>query len=786
MNSKLLCLLISLFLFTTSAYAQDLSLKGRVINAETQALSHISVFILATDSSRIADSQTDSTGVFSFEIPASDYILQFKQFGNILLEQALPLTESMDLGDIRVNESQMLEGVTIQGSRKLVEQKIDRLVYNVSNSIAAQGMTGLDALRNTPLIRVQDPDGVSIIGKGSVSFMINDRMLNLSGSELLNYLQSIRSDDILRIEVITTPPAKYEAEGNSGIINIILKTNVNTGFSGSVNGTVQKGKAFGTRSAASLNYQSNTFSSSLKLRQVNNEFISKNYRDIVADHAVSMEEDYREVWKHLGGNLNLEYKPNKKSTFGFIYDFANNKPHMDVFNSSSYLHLQQVDSVLLTTSKHNWETNVHTMNAYYEYKLDTLGKKLTFTGNYLKNSSDRNLNFKTTNAEKAEIVNNVSLLNYAIKSFQSDLSLPYSWANMEVGAKYTQLNNNSNVKYFNFIDPEYILNPNNSNAFNYKEENYAAYISFHKKLSEKWDAKAGLRYEYTALDGFNPDDSDNAFQRNYGQWFPSTYISYKMNDDHSLSLNYSRRINRPYFQALNPFRWYMNPYSYSSGNSELMPAFNNNFELNYAFKTRLTGSIYYQMANNKYSSIGRFEEGIFSNTFMNSFNDRILGINLGYYDTFFSIWETSINANFNRTRLLPIIEEITALKATSLSYSANNTVTLNKNKTVFMLLNFWHNLPFTFNNSHYKAMYGLNPGVRFSALDKKLQVSMVYNDVFNTVNNIGYTDYTNFREEFRRYFSQRQFVLTATYSFGNNKIKEVKKNTKFDDSSRAN
>lgn len=134
----------------------------------------------------------------------------------------MELNTDIDLGEIVVEEAKVLEGVTITAKKKLIEQKVDRMVFNVANSVASQGMSGLDAVKNTPMVRVQN-ESVSIVGKGGVSIMVNDRMLNLSGSELTNYLQSLRSDDIARIEVITTPPAKYEAQGNSGIINIILK-----------------------------------------------------------------------------------------------------------------------------------------------------------------------------------------------------------------------------------------------------------------------------------------------------------------------------------------------------------------------------------------------------------------------------------------------------------------------------------------------------------------------------------------------------------------------------------
>ena len=200
----------------------------------------------------------------------------------------------------------------LTAKKRLVEQKVDRTVFNVENSIASQGMSGLEALQNTPLVRVQNGK-ISIIGKGGVAIMINDRILNLPGSEVANYLQSLLSDDIARIEVITTPPSRYEAAGNSGIINIILKKNPNLGWSGNLSGSYQRNSYDGFRSGATINYQSKKISSSLKLRQYDFIYNIEGSNNLIgSEKSIYSDETRKDQSKGLGLNYSLDYKINEK------------------------------------------------------------------------------------------------------------------------------------------------------------------------------------------------------------------------------------------------------------------------------------------------------------------------------------------------------------------------------------------------------------------------------------------------------------------------------------------
>ncbi|RZL57706.1 MAG: hypothetical protein EOO93_17700 [Pedobacter sp.] len=287
------------------------------------------------------------------------------------------------------------------------------------------------------------------------------------------------------------------------------------------------------------------------------------------------------------------------------------------------------------------------------------------------------------------------------------------------------------------------------------------------------------------MEGFAPED-ENKIKNQYGKLFATAYISYKPEDNQSFTLNYSKRINRPDFQSLNPFRWYTNPYMYYTGNPTLQPSYNDNVELNYSYKGKLTVGIYNQFSQNNTSNIARYSDGIYSNLAENSYDQNRTGVNIGYYNTFFKIWETSINANSSYTTTKPTIAELEKLKIYSLSYSFYNTFALNENKTWFLMLNFYHSLPFTYANIKLQDQLEFSSGVKASLFDKKLQANFVISDLFKTLKNKGFSYNGEYRSEFEQYNDYRGAKLSLTYSFGNKKVKGSTKNIEFEEKNRAN
>lgn len=684
-----------------------------------------------------------------------------------------------------------IQAINILVKKKLVEQKVDRLVFNIENSTAGQGMSGIEALTNTPLVRVDDRQGISIVGKSSVNVMIDGRMLNLSGGELTNYLQSLRSDDIAKIEVITTPPSKYEAQGNSGLINIILKKNRKQGWSGSLNTSYQRNTRDGFRNGISLNYKNNNFNSTLKLRHYDNGYTPIGNRNLLGGLTEVFSNEKR-IDRTLGVGINYsaDYEINKKSNIGFIYDYSHSKYRIQSENKSHYYRNNTLDSLLSTNANHLWKTPTHTLSVYYDLKLDSLGKKLNIVGNLLNSQPRKTNDFITENSFTLNdnIVKNTSFLKYNVYSGQADLYLPYSWGTIETGAKYTLFKNNSNVGYYDYSSSlsDYIINPARSNIFDYQEQNYALYASFDKKINNKWSSKLGLRYEYATLLGKNAQ-GNNVVNNKYGKLFPTAYLSYTPNENHTFSLNYSKRITRPDFQSINPFRWHTNPYYYTSGNSTLQPSFNDNIEFSYTFKNKLTFSVYNQYTQNGYGYIVRFsDDGVYSSIMENSFNQNKLGISTSYYDTFFKIWELYANVNASRGTTKPLVPELQGMSVNSLLYSFYNTIALNESKTFFVMLNFWHSLPFNYGSTYLKQQLEFSPGIKASLFDKQLQISAVLNDAFKTIRNHGYTNYNVYQEDFNQYNDYRRFTFSLTYNFGNSKVKGATKRINFEEQNRAN
>lgn len=686
---------------------------------------------------------------------------------------------------VQKDSTQHVEQINLLVKKKLIERKADRLIFNVEASIASQGMDATETLANVPMLKVDENMGsISITGKSTVSVMINGRMLNLSGTALLNYLKSIRSENISKIEVITTPPSKYEAQGNSGIINIILKKNPNLGFSGNINTNLIQRSYSGFSSNGSLNYQTEKFSSSLKLTYYDSaKRTDENYTILGASQNYS-NSIRKDMWKELTPTLNLSYKISKNAEIGMEYIYAHQKSGMDIVNTTKNIASNLDEENLLTNTFHREKLPAHTLSAYYDLKLDSLGKKLSIAGNFYKNNSDTEVNFSTfkSSDQSVQDVKTTSLISPQIFSVQADLELPFSFGTIETGMKFNQFKNTSDIKYFNLTAGQYVPDLLKANLFRYQEENYAGYFSFAKTFGEHWETKAGIRYENTKAESTTPySNSHNKY--NYGQWFPSAYVSYK-EDKNVFSFSYSRRINRPSMSNLNPFRWYENPYSYSSGNPLLTPAYINNLELGYTFNNKFSTSIYYLRMKNGFGQISYIDELSQISTYLNYYNNNFWGLNASYTDTFFKFWEASISMNTSLQNSSVFNIEAKTKKGSSFSYSINNTFTLNKNKTLVFFLNYSHSLAYKNVNSYFQAFPELTSGLKVSLMEKKLQINATVTNIFaqRYRGELYFSDNTQYMNN---YWDGRSFRLSVNYTFGSSKKKINKKNINFEEKERA-
>ena len=670
-----------------------------------------------------------------------------------------------------------IEQVNILVKQKLLERKADRLIFNVEASIASQGMDAGETLANVPMLKVDENLGtISIIGKSSVNVMINGRMLNLSGTALLNYLKSIRSENISKIEVITTPPAKYEAQGNSGLINIILKKNPNLGFSGNINsGLTQRTYSNGSTNGT-LNYQTEKLSLSLKTTYIEGAKRSNERFTILGESQNYSESTRKDMWQDLTPNLSASYKINKNSEVGMEYIFDKGKNGMNILNTTRNISSDLTEKNLLTNTFHREKSPTHTFSTYYDLKLDSLGKKLSFAGNFYRNNNDTEVNFSTLTLPENTVqdVRTLSKIKPQIFSVQADLELPFKFGTVETGVKFNQFRNSADLKYLNFENNQYIIDEEKGSIFDYQEENYAVYGSFVKTIGEHWETKAGLRYENTFV-------KSSATNFNYGQWFPSAFVSYKQ-EKNMFSLSYSRRINRPSMSNLNPFRWYENPYSYSTGNPLLKPSYINNYELGYTYNNKFSTSLYYLRLTNAFGQVSSLDGLSQNSTYINHYNNDFYGMNVSYTDTFFRFWESNITANGSYQTSEVFNINAPTLKGYSFSYSINNTFMLTK--TIAIFLNYDQSLPNKNVNTRFENFSNLNSGFKISLMEKQLQINATVTNIF-AQRFKGEMYFDDSKQLMNNYWDGRSFRLSVNYTFGNKK-KINKKNISFEEKDRAN
>jgi outer membrane receptor protein involved in Fe transport len=783
--------LIFLFSLVASALAFAQSVEGNITDKENKPSPETEILI--TKENEKFSAITDENGTFKIPLKENgNYLLEIIKDGVKTYSEKISIKGNFKK-NIQIKETpvaeQKIEGVTVTAKKKLFERKVDRLVFNVENSVASQGIDAIEALAKTPMVRATD-DAISIAGKSNVAVMVNDRLLNLSGQELINYLKTLRSDDIARIEVITTPPAKYEAEGKSGLINIILKKNTNKGWNGSLqtSGTYYWGRpTVSTRSGASFNYQGNKLSLTANLSTGDNFWENRSYNYLSGKNGHTnywnTNTNSTNNYRYKGGNVKAEYKINDKNLVGINYNYSYSNP---IEKGESITKIFNDEGLLDVAS--NYENrnkrNTHNATAFYDIKLDTLGSKLSLSANMmLNNSNARNFYNTITDETISTFANPIS--KYRIFSGQADLEKTFSKIKTESGVKYTRIKNDSKFNFYNIENNQFIVNTDRTNTFFYNEENFAAYASTSFKINEKWDAKAGLRYEYTTLEGISMND-DNSAQIKYGKLFPTSYISYKPNENNTFSLNYSRRISRPYFGNLNPFKFYTSELEYSTGNPYLLPSFSDNFEFGYVLKNNFNVTLYYNYNKDNWDRIQVVEGNLKYNIVKNFYNENQMGVNISY--------------NYNKLKWLESNVFVNGFYAKSKSYdpsavaapsgyganlNIDNNFFLNKEKTLTLMIGFWGNIPNRSGNTYFYGNGSVYTGMKLNLMQKNLMINLYMNDVLNTNRSKGIEYYPAYDVEYFHKGITRNLYLSVTYKFGNNNVQGATKQVKFEESNRA-
>lgn len=508
-----------------------------------------------------------------------------------------------------------LSQVVVSSKKPLYEVKIDRTVVNVDASPSNVGTNVIEVLEKAPGVNVDKDGNISLKGKNAVLVMIDGRPSYLTPADLFNYLKSLPSTAIDQIELMTNPPAKYDASGNAGVINIKTKKNKTMGFNGTYNASIGQGKYNRNSNSLNLNFRKNKFNIFSNISYSNwngaNEMkILRKYKD--ENNLVKAIFDQNAFEKNNSpDNINLktgiDYSLNKKTNLGFVISGfidpeSNKSDNIILLKNANY----KIDSIVRSNNNmsNTWK-NIST-NIYLQHKFDSLGKELNIDIDVSKfNSSSKSVLInKILNADNSfrsseELLGKFPI-DIQIVSIKSDYSHPLkNKGKFDLGAKSSYVETTNEANFFNILPWGQTIDFNKTNSFNYKENINAAYLNYSKEI-KKWGFQLGLRAENTNSNGYqkgNAQRTDSSFTRSYTNIFPTSYITYTANEKNQYTINFGRRIDRPSYQDLNPFVFYLDNFTYNKGNPFLQPQISNNVELAYTYNQFITTTLNYSVTN---------------------------------------------------------------------------------------------------------------------------------------------------------------------------------------------
>lgn len=774
-----------LLFFLISVLSPAQSISGKIFNGG-KSVPYAEVIVVKDK--LIETTLSDEKGFYKIDLSENgDYLIEIMINGEKIYHNNINIS-----GDIKENiniildrESNIKE-VVLTGKKKLVERKIDRLVFNLENSIAAQGGDGLDALKMTPNLSVRN-DQITMIGKSGMSVMVNNRLLKLSGDDLISYLKTLKSEDIKSIEVITNPPAKYDAEGNSGIVNINLKKAKQNNWNASIGTFLRQSKYTQEGQSANITYNKNGFSSYGSVSHNDGVYYYRTeesniwYTDKFYNSFSKMKYDFG---SNVNANVGIDYDFSKNFSLGIQY--LGNKSNITANEQNDTKIYSQENYLLQTISDSKRKRNNNSLNFHSTYKIDSLGSNITFNADYFDYNTDNVRTFATQqynnfsdyiseNDYSAQNGSNQKIKNYAA---QIDVEHKLKIIAFSYGAKISQTKNSSNISFYNLTSGEPVLEPDKSDTFDYTENIYAGYISANKKFGEQWETKAGLRLEDTQTDGYS-HNLNQTNKNHYTKLFPTLYILYKPNEIHSINLNYGKRINRPGYYVLNPFVRYINEFTTSEGNPFLRPYLTDNLELTYNYKNKWTNTLYLSNSKNIYDQVNYISNDNINSTtkYENFYKQLSFGLTENYTFEPLRNWESTVTANVYYKKIESSLPQtIRSFKGWSAFFETENNFTLNKGKNLSLSLDYWYQLPEYDAIYNKKALSSLDLGFKAMFLNKSLVLSVYASDIFRTLKIKNSSSFNLIVNSFQNYEDRQSFRLSVRYtiaktSFRNKSIK---------------
>ncbi len=775
-----------LIFFTSGSFAQVGKISGSV-KGQSALLEAATVTLLQNDSSVYLQRATNADGLFQFSnLPIGSYFLKITAAGfEPQFSSAILLTADkswVEMNNIILKTKNTLKEVVVNARKNTIERKADKVIMNVDASIANTGTTVLEMLERAPGVSVDKDGNINMQGKKGVIVMIDGKPSFLTGIELTDYLRNLPSSNLDQVEIMTNPSARYDASGNSGIINLKTKKIRQKGFNGSLSTAYTQGFYPKTTNSLSLNYRINKFNvfstlSANYRKNFQDLDIFRIYKNPDGSVKAIFDQESRGIKEreNYTARFGMDYYASKKTTIGFSVSGFTTPGGETGFNTNL---LQNgsgtLDSIVTANRKENYTFKNGSLNLNFRHVFDSTGKELSADMDYLQYNSQKNQFFINSNYDashqllyadelKGELPSDIKV--YAAKiDYTQNI---FKNIRFETGVKSSFVATDNTASYFNIINGNKSVDYEKTNHFRYRENINAGYINFNRTLKQ-WSFQAGLRVENTIYDGRqdgNPTKTDSSFSRSYTSAFPTAYVSYNANEKHQFKFSAGRRINRPDYEDLNPFLFFLDKYTYESGNPFLRPMYSNVFELAHTFKQNFTTTLNYSHTTDLFDDIF-YERGFKTIHSEGNFgvNDNV-SLSLSTQLNIFKWWKANVYAEGNYVSYKANIFG-QAVNVTNYNYLSNFSNQFNFKKGWSAELTAMYKSKFSVGQINIADLGQLNVGVQKMIFKDKGSFKLSGRNILNTMNPSGKVLFNSTIASFNQRGDNRTFTISFNYRFG--------------------
>lgn len=794
-----------LSLLLVSLGAQTARIQGQVQDPDGEAVMFANVALFsAVDSSLVKVETTDESGTFRLlNIEAGQYDLQITYVGAADLwkrDISLQANQNLDLEVLRFQSTAVeLTEATVTATRALVEIKPDRTVFNVQGTINSVGSDAISLLRKAPGVTVDNNDNINVLGRAGVLLYVDGKRLPLTGQDLSSYLLNLPAEQIDRIDIISNPGARYEAEGNAGIIDIRLKKDKNLGANGSLNSTYSQGRYGKSNLNASGNFRKkklNIYGSA----GLSDAAIFHNMDFESTQNGLALSEIARErnAWQTYDYRVGVDFFLHPKHTLGFLVSerqLYGDRRSLSRIGIAPGATPKALDSILVANTTAEDQKGQHTYNINYRFD-NAKGQSFNVDLDYGKyrNDSERfqpNQYFNPAEDQVlTEIINTFDTpTDIDIYTFKVDFEDNLWGGRFSAGSKLSRVVSDNSFLVYDVLDGAPSRNDDQSNRFEYTENVYAGYVNFSRALGKTLNFSAGLRAEQTDATGdlqaFLVDKQEPPVELNYLSWFPSAGLTWQAAPKHTLALNYGRRINRPDYNVLNPFNNQLSQLSYEKGNPFLNPEIVNNIELGYTLAYRYNFKIGYSKTTDQITRLigpDEFDDRSSFITWENLAEQSIYSINISAPTQITEGWSAYFNVSASHLDNQADYGDGAVVDVQAFTYSIYQQHTIKLPKGFTGEVSGYYSGPGVWGGVFkYESNWSLDLGLQRKFLQDRLNVRLSAQDLFYQTGWDGVSSFNGLISEGSGRWDSRRVSISLSYQFGNQNVKSRKRQTGLQD-----